>query len=264
MKNHLCRGVTALSLALLAGNCWSQAAAGKLDTCDESLGTLAVVEDRNANWYHTMQQYKIQSTVPLLRMLVQKSNCFVVVERGQAMSSLQQERNLARSGESREGSNFEKGQLVAADFALNPTITFSARDTGGISGALSGITNRLGTLGSIAGSALGQLKFREAATMLTLVDTRSGVQLAATEGNSSNTDFNVVGGLLGGGGAGSLGGYTDTPEGKVIASSFADAFNAMVRSVKNYKAQEVKGGLGTGGRLGVQGGSTPASKALDK
>jgi hypothetical protein len=34
----------------------------------------------------------------------------------------------------------------------------------------------------------------------------------------------------------------------------------MVRSVKNYKAQEVKGGLGTGGRLGVQGGTTPASK----
>ena len=38
--------------------------------------------------------------------------------------------------------------------------------------------------------------------------------------------------------------------------------NNLVRSVKNYKAQEVKGGLGTGGRLGVQGGSTPASKGI--
>jgi hypothetical protein len=61
-----------------------------------------------------------------------------------------------------------------------------------------------------------------------------------------------------------MGGYTKTPEGKVIAASFADAYNALVRNVRNYKAQEVKGGLGTGGRLGVQGGSTPASKALNK
>jgi hypothetical protein len=37
----------------------------------------------------------------------------------------------------------------------------------------------------------------------------------------------------------------------------------MVQSVRNYKAQEVKGGLGTGGTLGVQGGSTPASQALN-
>jgi hypothetical protein len=35
-----------------------------------------------------------------------------------------------------------------------------------------------------------------------------------------------------------------------------------VSVVRNYKAQEVKGGLGTGGRLGVQGGQTPASKGL--
>jgi hypothetical protein len=57
---------------------------------------------------------------------------------------------------------------------------------------------------------------------------------------------------------------TKTPEGKVIASSFADAYNNLVRAAKNYKAQEVRGGLGAGGRLGVQGGRTPASKALDK
>jgi len=37
----------------------------------------------------------------------------------------------------------------------------------------------------------------------------------------------------------------------VIASSFADAYNQMVKAVKNYKAQEVKGGLGKGGRLSV-------------
>ena len=91
---------------------------------------------------------------------------------------------------------------------MNPSITFSAKDTGGMSGAVTAIGNKLGGWGSTAASLAGSLKFKEASTMLTLVDNRSGVQLAATEGNSSKTDFGVWGGLIGSGGAGSAGGYT--------------------------------------------------------
>jgi curli biogenesis system outer membrane secretion channel CsgG len=268
MKNRVAAAIAAALFGLGAGNALaqSQTAAGTLEKCDETLGTLAVVEDRNANWYHTMQQYKIQSTVPLLRMLIQQSNCFVVVERGQAMNVMRQERELDRSGESREGSDFGKGQMVAADYAMNPSITFSARDTGGVGGALGNLGSRLGSWGSAAGSAVGAIaggvKFREASTMLTLIDNRSGVQLAAAEGSSSKADFGAWGGVFTSMGGQTMGGYTNTPEGKVIAASFADAYNNLVRSAKNYKAQEVKGGLGTGGRLGVQGGRTPASKGI--
>src|SRR4029453_5711748 len=138
------RLVLAALLACIAGGAWAQSrtAGGQLEKCTETLGTLAVIEDRNANWYHTMQQYKVQSTVPLLRMLLQQSNCFVVVERGAAMNSMKQERNLDRSGEIREGSNFGKGQMVAADYAMNPSITFSAPDTGGLRGAAAGAAPR--------------------------------------------------------------------------------------------------------------------------
>jgi len=249
---------------LAAGGAWaqSQTAGGTLEKCTETLGTLAVVEDRNAAWYHTMRTYQVESTVPLLRMLIQQSNCFVVVERGAAMNVMKQEREFERQGETRQGSDFGKGQLVAADYAMNPTITFSSRDSGGIGAAVSGITSKLGSWGSTVGAVAGGLKFKEASTMLTLIDNRSGVQLAAAEGNSSKTDFGAWGGVFGGGAAGTMGGYTKTPEGKVIASSFADAYNNLVKAAKNYKAQEVKGGLGTGGRLGVQGGRTPASKEL--
>jgi hypothetical protein len=265
MKNRM----SILALALLAVgatsvSAQSQVAGGKLEKCNETLGTVAVVEDRNAGWYRHMQQYQVQSTVPLLRMLIQESNCFVVVERGAAMNVMQQERTLERSGESREGSSFGKGQVVAADYAMNPSITFSSRDSGGVGAAVGGLTHKLGSWGSTVGSVAGSLKFKEASTMLTLIDNRSSVQLAAAEGNSSKTDFGAWGGVFGGGAGGTMGGYTKTPEGKVIAASFADAYNALVRNVRNYKAQEVKGGLGTGGRLGVQGGSTPASKALNK
>ncbi|MGQ0546976.1 MAG: CsgG/HfaB family protein [Betaproteobacteria bacterium] len=253
MRIHPAVSMTAVCF-VFAGNALAQsqtAGVKDIEKCDESLGTLAVVEDRNASWYHTMRQYEVQSTVPLLRMLIQQSNCFVVVERGQAMNVMMQERNLDRSGETREGSNFGKGQMVAADYAMNPTITFSSRDTGGIGAALGGLTSSLGSWGRAAGAVAGGLKFKEASTMLTLVDNRSGVQLAATEGNSSKTDFGAWGGVFGGGAGGTMGGYTKTPEGKVIASAFADAYNNLVRAVKNYKAQEVKGGLGKGGRLGV-------------
>ncbi|HXI36335.1 MAG TPA: CsgG/HfaB family protein [Burkholderiales bacterium] len=245
-----------LALGARAGWAQSQMAGGDLEKCSESLGTVAVNEDRNATWYHTMvSQYKVQSLVPLLRMLIQQSNCFVVVERGAAMNNAMQERALDRSGETRQGSNFGRGQMVAADYTMNPTVSFSARDTSGIGSALSGFTNKLGSLGQAAGSVAGSLKTKEASTNLTLIDNRSTVQLAATEGNASKVDFNALAALrgtrMGSGAGGALDGYTNTPEAKVIASSFADAYNQMVKSVKNYKAQEVKGGLGKGGRLGV-------------
>src|SRR5208283_1425761 len=100
-------------------------------------------------------------------------------------------------------------------------------------------------------------------TTLLLIDNRSGVQLAAAEGSAKNYDFNLFGGMFGGGAGGGAGGYTNTPEGKILTAAFMDSYNQLVRAVRNYKAQSVKGGLGKGGRLGVQGGQTPASKRLN-
>jgi hypothetical protein len=241
-----------------AGGSTSQNANAKLEHCDQTLGTLAVIEDQTAPWYYQLtREYKLTSTVPLIRLLVQQSNCFVIVERGRAFGQMQTERALQQSGEMRQGSNFGQGQVVAADYSLNPMITFSQKDTRGLGGALA-VIPYAGALGALAGG----VRTSEASTTLTLVDNRSGVQLAAAEGAASNTDFNLFGGGFGSGAAAGLGGYTNTPEGKVLAGAFADAYNRLVVSVRNYKAQEVKGGLGTGGGLGVQGGTTSASQAL--
>jgi curli biogenesis system outer membrane secretion channel CsgG len=246
-----------------AGGANAQNESNQLERCDRTMGTLAVVEDQQARWYYQLREYNLTSTVPLIRLLIQQSNCFVVVERGRAMQNMMQERALQQSGEIREGSNFGKGQIAAADYTLNPMITFSNRDAGGVGGGLGGIARGFfGSAGALVGAAAGSLKFREASTTLMLIDNRSGVQLAAAEGAASKTDFAAWGGVFGGGGGGGAGGYTNTPEGKVLAGAFADAYNQLVKSVKNYKAQEVEGGLGTGGTLGVQGGSTPASRKV--
>lgn len=189
--------------------------------------------------------------------MIQQSNCFVIVERGAAMHQMNIERNLQKSGEMRKGSNMGAGQMVAADYTMSPSITFS-QNTGGMGGALGGFSRSLGVVGALAGS----LKTNEASTTLVMIDNRSGVQLAAAEGSAKIMDFNMFGGMFGGGLGGGAGGYSNTREGKIIIASFADSYNQLVQAVRNYRAQTVKGGLGTGGTLGVQGGSTSASKKI--
>ena len=230
-----------------------------LEKCASPLGTVSLVENQTAGWYTILTgEYKLPPTANLLRLLVQQSNCFVVVERGAAgMRAMSRERELMQSGEMRGCSNFGRGQMVASDYALSPEIVFSADNAGGIGGVLGGLIG--GGSGSAVAAIGGGLQTREASAMLTLVDNRSGVQVAASEGSASKTDLNLFGGLFGGRAGAGLGGYTNAPQGKGITAAFMDAFNQMVRSLRNYRAQSVQGqGLGGGGRLGVDGGTAPS------
>ncbi|MBN7821025.1 CsgG/HfaB family protein [Bowmanella yangjiangensis] len=212
-----------------------------LEKCDAPLGTMSVFEDQSDDWWYTYRNYypNLGSTLPVLRTMIQQSNCFVVVERGRTMSAVNTERELMNSGELREGSNFGKGQLVAADYTMQPSIQFSEK-TGGMGGLLGG------WVGAVAGGA----RSNEAATTLLLIDNRSGVQVSSSVGNAKNWDFSLFGGAWFGLFAGA-GGFSDTPEGKVITAAFADSYNHMVNSLRNYKAQNVEGGLGKGGKLTV-------------
>ncbi len=229
----------------------------KLERCDRPAGTIAIVENQSSDWYHYItREYRLTSTVPVLRLLIQQSNCFVVVERGRAMAHMKQERALEASGELREGSSFGKGQMVSADYSLDPQVLVSARDTGGLRGALGGWSGALGVVGGV----LGSIKSNEAATLLTLVDNRSGVQVAVAEGSAKNFDWGLGGALFGGSGGGALGGYTRTPQGKVIAGAFVDAYNQLVVAMRSYAPQTMGDrGLGTGGRMAVDGAPQPVS-----
>ncbi len=182
--------------------------------------------------------------------MIQQSNCFVVVERSAAgMAAMGRERALQSSGEMRAGSNFGKGQVVSSDFGLTPEVIFSEGNTAGLGGALGGLIG--GGAGRSVAAIGAATKIREASVLLTMIDNRSSVQIAASEGSASKTDFGGFGALAGMGGAAALGGYTNTPQGKVIAAAFMDAYNGMVVSLRQYRAQEVKGGLGKGGQLPV-------------
>lgn len=219
-----------------------------LEKCDAPLGTASIFEDTTLPWWQDYRRTypKVGSTVPILRLMIQQSNCFVIVERGRAMNAMNRERQLMQSGQLRNTSNIGAGQMVAADYTVSPEIMFAEKTASGkaIGGAI------LGGLGSLVGGAFDK---NEAATTLMLIDNRSGVQLSSSYGSSSNYDFGMFAGMFGGGVGGAGGAYSKTPEGKMLTTAFADSFNNMVKALRNYKAQEVEGGLGNGGSLSVSG-----------
>jgi len=228
-----------------------------LERCDSALGTISLVENQQDEWQTLIRNvYKLPPSGQLLRLIIQQSNCFVVVERSHTgLMAMERERMLMRAGEAREGSNLGGGQIVASDYSLSPDVIFSEKNTGGVAGAL-------GALGrSFFGGLVGTAKTSEAAVMLALVDNRSGVQISISEGSAASRDWSGgLSGLFAGPGVGSvLGMYNRTPQGKVIAAAFMDGYNNMVKSLRNYQAQRVQGqGLGGGGRLEVDGGVAPS------
>lgn len=232
-----------------AGGATTENVNSELERCGEPLGTLAVNEDRTSNWYSWLGRYGIQSTVPVLRLLAQQSNCFVVVERGSGMTHMSRERQLASAGELRQDSNFGKGQMVAADYTVTPTLLFSESNTSGLGGTIGGL---FGSVGAAIGSSLST---SEAQSMLTLVDNRSGIQVAVAEGSSSAMDIGGMMSMLDFGSSvgGGLSAYKRTPEGKVVLAAMTDAYNNLVRVSKNYTPQKATGpkGMGTGGKLKV-------------
>jgi hypothetical protein len=201
----------------------------KIDKCAAPNGTLAVNEptDEVLAW---LRNYQLGSPSALIRIYAQESNCFIVVERGRGMQNVQQERALGASGELQQGSNMGKGQMVAADYVLTPYVQFSDNNAGGMGGVVGGIGRKVGL------GVGGGLKFKEAQTSITLSSVRTSVQVAAAEGKAKQRDFSlgglgIAGGLFAGAGA-----YSSTAEGKVIAASLLDNYNAIVAKVLGNSA----------------------------
>lgn len=193
--------------------------------CDAPLGNVSVIEVDGYTLDY-LWRFRLRSPGPLLRMLIQKSGCFTVLERGAGVQAVMQERQLAARGQLQPGSDMGEGQLVAADYILTPSVIFSNDDSGGFRAGLGDF------IGSKWASLTPGVKFKEAQTGLTLVDARTGVQLGASEGTTRKADLSLSGWLVGSGGYSSFEGYGKTSEGKLIAASLVTNFNALISSVK--------------------------------
>jgi curli biogenesis system outer membrane secretion channel CsgG len=252
-----------------AGPGGAQGAASDLERCDRPMGAVTVSEPQD-HVLRALSSYQLGSPAGLIRLMIQQSNCFIVVERGVGMQNMMQERALGRAGELRGGSNMGGGQMVTADFILTPAVVFAENNAGGVGGAVSAFAPLFGkggqAVGALGSSVAGALKFKEAQTSMLLADARSGVQVAAAEGSASKSDFRL-GGLLGGyggggGGSAALGGYTNTNEGKVIAASLADNYNGIVRAVRANPS--LQRDVGTLAQEAAAGGKTKAGAVFNE
>jgi hypothetical protein len=207
----------------------AKGATQQLVQCQAPVGTIALVESQ----IPALAQVGLSSPIPVIRLLAAQSRCFNVVERGQALTRMMDERNLAASGMLQQGSNVGGGQMVAADYMITPNVLFSESNAGGAGAAAGAVLGSfIPYVGSGVGAMAGNLRFREAQALMMITDTRTGVQVAIAEGRAKASDLGGGFGLGGVSGFGSVAGYSNTNQGKVVAGALLDAFNKLVAHVQ--------------------------------
>ncbi|MCB2045794.1 MAG: penicillin-binding protein activator LpoB [Novosphingobium sp.] len=199
----------------------------EIPRCYKNLGTVAIVEPDNQWW----RELSLGSPEAIIKIFVQRSGCFTLVNRGRAMENRAMERAMAEQGELQAGSNLGKGQVKAADYLLQPDIVSTNKNSGG--GGFGGFLGNFvgGPIGALAGGI--SVKKGEANVTLSLVNTRTTVEEALTEGYARKSDLSWGaggGGLFGGGvfGGAAGGGYQNTAIGQIIVLAYLDAYTQMV------------------------------------
>jgi hypothetical protein len=198
----------------------------EIPTCTHKLGAMAVNQPQN-NWWSALG---VESPEALLKVFVQKSGCFTLVDRGAGFQMAQQERALASGGQLQQGSNIGGGQIRAADYILVPDVVnkngnASRTNVGGILGGFIG-----GGVGALVSSI--NISSKTADVVLTVTNVRTSEQQAMEEGHGSKTDLGIgFGGGWGGwggfGGAG-ISNYQNTEIGQVLVLAYIDAYTKLV------------------------------------
>jgi hypothetical protein len=194
--------------------------AERIVKCSSPLGTVALVEEQ----IPALAQAGLSSPIPVLRLMIAQSGCFNVVDRGQALTRIQEEEAISGSGGSRR-------KLVAAQYFLTPNVLFEDSDAGGMGGAIGALGSMLPGYLGFAGSALGY-EASQAQTVLFLTQTSTGMQIVTAEGSAETRDWTIAGIGFGGGVGGGLGGYADTTIGKTVVASLIDAYNKLVAQLQ--------------------------------
>lgn len=203
-----------------------QRAEAQIPVCTHKIGTMAVHEPENRWW----EGLGLESPEALIKVFVMRSGCFTLLDRGKGLAAVQQERELAGSGELQQGSNMGKGQIRAADYVLVPDIVSKNGDAGG--------TNIGGVLGGFVGHGFGtvlsgiNISRKTADVVLTITNVRTTEQEAMEEGHADKTDvgFSVGGGggWWGGFAGAGAGSYANTEIGQVVTLAYLQAYTKLV------------------------------------
>jgi curli biogenesis system outer membrane secretion channel CsgG len=225
--------VAAVAAVLFTGLAQAADDPPQIPTCDKKLGALAVEEPQNRWW----TALNLESPEALIKVFVNQSKCFTLVDRGKGMQAAQAERQLASSGDLRGGSNVGKGQIRAADYTLVPDIVNQNANASGnrVGGALAGFLPH--GIGAVVGGV--NFKSKTADVVLTLTDIRSTEQVALEQGHAKKTDLGWAGGgggaFFGGFAAGGASGYANTEIGQVVTMAYLEAYIKLVADIKQIQ-----------------------------
>ncbi|MFT3967736.1 MAG: CsgG/HfaB family protein [Sphingobium sp.] len=196
--------------------------------CSRKLGTVSVMDgDDPSGW----TQFQLTGPQKLIKVLVQRSGCFNLVDRGSGLSAAQRERNIGAGLGMQRGSNVGQGQIKAADYVLVAEVQASNRNSGGSSVA-GGIGGLLG--GRAVGGLLGGVGSRkmEANTVLSLTNVRTTETISTVDGYAAKNSLSFGaggGGFFGTGAVGAVGGgYDNTDIGRIVTMAFIQAYTKMV------------------------------------
>ncbi|WP_298674527.1 CsgG/HfaB family protein [uncultured Sphingomonas sp.] len=195
--------------------------------CARKLGTLSIVDgDDPRPW----TQYSLAPPSKLLKVLVQRSGCFNLVDRGSGLQAAQRERDIGNDLGLQRRSNVGQGQIKAADYVLVAEIQGANSNVSG-GGAAAGIGGLIGgRFGALAGGL--RSKKSEANTVLSITNVRTTETIATAEGYAAKNDMSFGGGggtgFFGGGIAAVGGGYDNTDIGRMVTLSFIQAYSKLV------------------------------------
>ena len=109
-----------------AGPTGAKNAAKELMTCDAPVAVVSLVENRGG--YIGIGRGGLpESPLPLVRVLMQQSGCFRIVDRNSGLEQTINEQELKDKGvlRSDEKGNVKKGRGIVAQYTVVPSLTFS-------------------------------------------------------------------------------------------------------------------------------------------
>jgi len=204
-----------------------QQMANDVPHCARKLGTVSIADgDDPSGW----TQYNLAPPQKLLKVIVQRSGCFNLVDRGTGLQAAERERDIGGGLGLQRGSNVGQGQIKAADYVLVAEVQGANSNASG-SAVGAGIG---GLVGHRFGGLVGGIhsKKMEANTVLSLTNVRTTETIATEDGYAAKNSLSFAGGGgLGffGGALGAVGGgYDNTDIGRIVTLSFIQAYSKMV------------------------------------
>ncbi len=221
-----------------AGPTGAEGAAKQLVKCEAPIAMVAVNENPRGYAYATGGKYPnlLESPVPLVRLMLQQTGCFRVVDRFLGLEATRREIDLQNEGLTRKETTVRpRGKVLESQYAVTPNLVFSETNAGT---AIGGVVSHIPKVGQYAG-ALSGLKFAEAQVTMFVTDNETTEQIIAAEGSARATDIGLGGLMIGKlGGAGGLG-WSNTNEGKVVAAAMLDAVNKVALQAQKLASREL-------------------------